>query len=724
MADGIILKMKAVGAKAVQNDLKHVGGSAAKMGKSFSVANAGIKASNAALEALSLALAAAPAAMAAGFAFAIKQQVNLADELGKTSQRIGVSVEALGELGHAAGLSGSNSEDLNVALRGLGKTMYEAAINPASEVAKVFDRLGVEVKNTDGTMRDTEEVFKDISDQFAGMEDGAAKSAIAMRLMEEGGARLIPMLNSGSDGLEQMAEEARALGLVFSQEDAVAAAEFNDALSKLGSTFTGFVRTAASAYLPMLLDIAEGANLAAREVLGLGDAQRRQQKNTEEAQDALNDFFDKTTQYKIVSERLAAAQEAGNTLTIEQKRETLALASSLGVLTNHSGSAAAALHFAATAQNDFSDSADSFVESAFAQFAAQEQSVTEVNNAIEKRIGKGKEFIKEIGAEAGLLRKRAQASAAVVESQANATKATAKGTKAVRDNTAALKGQVEAIEGSLMTQEQQLAASLRKRQEQLNQAEEQGLLSAERNAELQIALVKQTDARLAELTQQRVEKELAANEALQGQLDADAARDAARQEKFQQDQVMAAHALLGSTASFAGSISQMVTATMGAESEEAKKAAKVMFGIQQAAALADAGISMAVAIGKANAAAPPPLNIPGIVAATAIGAAQIAAITAASISGVADAGLPPGALRSAGLNQHTVLAVRNDEMVLDPVGTAAISRMLEQRSGPGGQPIMVNASVEIDGEVLGRSVDNHLVRSSERGLGYQRRIRY
>jgi hypothetical protein len=182
--------------------------------------------------------------------------------------------------------------------------------------------------------------------------------------------------------------------------------------------------------------------------------------------------------------------------------------------------------------------------------------------------------------------------------------------------------------------------------------------------------------------------------------------------------------VLGATASFAGSISEIVSATMGEESEEAKKAARVMFGVQQAAALGSATVAMAEAIAKANASAPPPFNIPSIVGAAATGAAQIAAITAATISGVADAGLPPGALRRAGLNQHTMLAVRNDEMVLDPVGTAAISRMLERRSDTGDQPIMVNAQVEIDGEVLGRTVDNHLVRSSERGLGYQQRIRY
>jgi hypothetical protein len=67
--------------------------------------------------------------------------------------------------------------------------------------------------------------------------------------------------------------------------------------------------------------------------------------------------------------------------------------------------------------------------------------------------------------------------------------------------------------------------------------------------------------------------------------------------------------------------------------------------------------------------------------------------------------------------------MRRDEMILDPVGTKAISQMLNQRTG-GGQPIQVSTVLELDGDVLGRTVDNHLVRSSERGISYQDRIRY
>ena len=175
----------------------------------------------------------------------------------------------------------------------------------------------------------------------------------------------------------------------------------------------------------------------------------------------------------------------------------------------------------------------------------------------------------------------------------------------------------------------------------------------------------------------------------------------------------------------AGSVSTMVSALYGQNSEEAKRAAKASFAVQKIAAIAEAGINLGVAISEANASAPPPYNIPAIVAATAIGAVQIATIVATTIAGVADAGLPPGALKQAGLNNHTVLAVRKDEMVLDPKGTQAITEMLQARQyGGSSQPVIVNTRLELDGRVLGETMDDHLVRSSERGLNYQSRIRY
>lgn len=178
----------------------------------------------------------------------------------------------------------------------------------------------------------------------------------------------------------------------------------------------------------------------------------------------------------------------------------------------------------------------------------------------------------------------------------------------------------------------------------------------------------------------------------------------------------------GAMSNMVDQFSNLMVSAMGEENKEAKKASKVMFGISQSLAIAQATVSMFAAIGEANKLGYP-MSIPAMIAAGATGAAQIAGIVATSIAqGVADAGLPPGALRAAGLNNHTMLAVRNDEMVLDPVGTRAISEMLTQRSG--GQPMVVNTVLEIDGHVLGQTVDAHLIRSQERGLPYGERARY
>jgi len=71
-----------------------------------------------------------------------------------------------------------------------------------------------------------------------------------------------------------------------------------------------------------------------------------------------------------------------------------------------------------------------------------------------------------------------------------------------------------------------------------------------------------------------------------------------------------------------------------------------------------------------------------------------------------------------------MFAVGRDEMVLDPEGTKAISQMLQNGGTGGSQPVVVNTTLELDGQVLGQTVDNHLVRSAERGIPYTAGIRY
>ena len=204
----------------------------------------------------------------AGIAAAVRGQLNSIDELAKTSQQIGVPVKALSELRHAANLSGVSMSDLERGLRNTGRTM--------SNNAERFEELGVAVRNSDGSMRDTMDVFNETADVLAGMEDGAEKTALAMQLFgERAGPGLIPLLNQGQEAIAEMRREAEAMGLSVSEDTAQSVQAFNDNMSRLSGTLTGFAQIITSELAPTLERMSEGIASAAAVFQNLPEPVRR-----------------------------------------------------------------------------------------------------------------------------------------------------------------------------------------------------------------------------------------------------------------------------------------------------------------------------------------------------------------------------------------------------------------------------------------------------------------
>lgn len=200
-----------------------------------------------------------PAAILAGGAFAgalIKSVADTADELGKLSQKTGVAVEDLSRLQYAAGLSGLSTDQLGGALSKLSRNMAEAATG-GGEAAGAFDAMGISVKNADGTLKSQLDVLKEVADKFASYEDGAEKSALAMRIFGRAGADLIPLLNGGAQGLKNMADESDRLGNTLNDKTAKAAEQFNDNLTRLETAIGGVGRSIVSDLLPWLTQLTE-----------------------------------------------------------------------------------------------------------------------------------------------------------------------------------------------------------------------------------------------------------------------------------------------------------------------------------------------------------------------------------------------------------------------------------------------------------------------------------
>ncbi len=181
----------------------------------------------------------------------VEDTVELGGHLNDLAQSAGVPIEPLQELGYAASLNSSSTEELAQALGILSKNML-AATNGGEEQQKMFDRMGVSIRNADGSLRSAQDVFEQLGDHFKSLPDGARKTAEAQEVLGKSGKNLIPTLNAGSAGLREMAQEARDLGGVISEDGVHALDEFGDAQDKVKFALKGLRNEAVVTLLPEL----------------------------------------------------------------------------------------------------------------------------------------------------------------------------------------------------------------------------------------------------------------------------------------------------------------------------------------------------------------------------------------------------------------------------------------------------------------------------------------
>lgn len=216
-----------------------------------------------------LAIGSAMVAAGGAMALAMRAVVNDADEMSKMAQKIGVPIEELSRLRYAAELSDISLENLEKSLRRLSAGMLDASENATGPAASAFAMLGISVKDAEGNIRSSTSVIEDLAARFARMPDGVEKTALAMRIFGKSGADMIPLLNSGADGLREMYEEAEQLGIVLDRETGLAAERFNDNLTRLGKTKDGIVTKVTAGMLPAFDRLAASLVATANDSNGL-----------------------------------------------------------------------------------------------------------------------------------------------------------------------------------------------------------------------------------------------------------------------------------------------------------------------------------------------------------------------------------------------------------------------------------------------------------------------
>ena len=170
-----------------------------------------------------------------GFAALINRSIDLADQIGKTSAKLGIGAEALQELRYAASLAGIEQRTLDMGLQRFTRRTAEAA-KGTGEAKEALKQLGISIKDQNGNIRKTEDMMGDLADAFRGVGDPAERLRLAFKLFDSEGVAMVNMLVQGKDALDETRQHARSLGIVIEEDlirNAEAAQDELDTLSKV-----------------------------------------------------------------------------------------------------------------------------------------------------------------------------------------------------------------------------------------------------------------------------------------------------------------------------------------------------------------------------------------------------------------------------------------------------------------------------------------------------------
>lgn len=184
----------------------------------------------------------------------IGETVTLADDLLTQSSVTGLSTDALQEYGYMAGLVDTDVSTITGSLTKLTKSM-DSATSGTGASYEAFQQLGIDVTNADGTLRDANDVFAEAIGKLGEMENGTERDALSMNIFGKSAKELNPLIDAGSEALEEYRKQAHEMGYVIDNETLQSLGGVDDNMEVLKNTFETAKRQIATALMPVVVDI-------------------------------------------------------------------------------------------------------------------------------------------------------------------------------------------------------------------------------------------------------------------------------------------------------------------------------------------------------------------------------------------------------------------------------------------------------------------------------------
>lgn len=163
---------------------------------------------------------------------AVQDAGDFADEILTLSSQTGLATDTLQEFTYMAELLDVSVDTITGSLSKLTNNMQSAATGSGA-AAEAFAALGIDVTDSEGHLRNAEDVFYEVIDALGQMTNETERDAYSMDIFGRSARELNPMIEAGSDAIEAFAAEAQEMGYVLDDDALTALGDMDDSFERV-----------------------------------------------------------------------------------------------------------------------------------------------------------------------------------------------------------------------------------------------------------------------------------------------------------------------------------------------------------------------------------------------------------------------------------------------------------------------------------------------------------
>lgn len=189
----------------------------------------------------------------------LKAGAEYADNILTLSAQTGLSTDTLEKYNAVAELTDVSMDTLTNSMAKNIKSMSDAR-DGSQAYADAYKKLGVQITDANGNLRNSETVYWETVDALKGITDETERDALAMELFGKKAQDLNTIIDLGSEGVAEYTKMAEDMGAVVGGDGLTALGNLDDQMQIFSSTTSSTKNVIATAFAPAITEALGGVN--------------------------------------------------------------------------------------------------------------------------------------------------------------------------------------------------------------------------------------------------------------------------------------------------------------------------------------------------------------------------------------------------------------------------------------------------------------------------------